>query len=114
MAGFYCKHIGWKGQGEKGGDGGGAHGRKIAEASGEAAVAYGFGGMAVAAEVAVLEGKICGYKDFGVHRRVQDSAVVAYSEGEGFAARGGEVVAYLLDKRELTHRFAGFFHLLGA
>jgi hypothetical protein len=77
-------------------------------------VAYGFGGVAVAAEVAVIEGKVCGYKYFGAGRRVQDGAVVAYSEGEDFASRGGEPSAYLLDKRELSHRLARFFHLLGA
>ena len=114
MTGFDCKHIGWKGQGEKGCDGVGAHGCEVAEASGEAAMAYGFGRMAVAAEVAVLQGKVCGYKDFGIRGRTQNGAVVTDSEGEGFAARGGEVMAYLFDKRELTHRLAGFFHLLGA
>jgi hypothetical protein len=99
LAGFDCEHVGGKGQGEKGCDGGSAHGGEVAEAAGEAAVAYGFGGMAVATEVAVFEGKVCGYKYFGVRRRVQDGAVVAYSEGEDFASWGGETAAYLLDKR---------------
>ena len=60
-------------------------------------MAYGFGGVAVTTEVAVLDGKVCGYKYFGVCRRAQDGAVVAYSQGQGLAAGGGKVVAYLLD-----------------
>jgi hypothetical protein len=73
-------------------------------------VAYGFGWVAVAAEVAVLEGKVCGYKYFAARRRPQDGAVIAYSQPQSFAVAGGEVASYLFDQREFSYRFGGFFH----
>jgi hypothetical protein len=54
--------------------------------------------------VSAFESKVCGYKYFRSARRPQDSAVVADSEGNGFAVAAGKISANLLDQGKFAHR----------
>ena len=93
----FSEHLGGEGEREEGGDGCCAHGGQVAEAARQAAVAYGFGRVEVAAEVAVLEGKVCGDKDLGIRWGAEDGAVVTDAEGDIFL-RGVEIAADLLNE----------------
>jgi hypothetical protein len=76
-------------------------------------VTYGFGWVKIAAEVLVLEGKVCGDKDFVAGWRAEDGAVVTDSQRHGFAVTGREVPANLLDKLEFPDRLERFLHAVG-
>lgn len=95
-----------KSEGEEGGQRASSHGRQIAEASGEATVTYGSGGMKVAAEVAVLETEVGGDENLISTRRTKDGAVVANAEGEAFVPPAGEGAADLFDQGRLSLRLS--------
>lgn len=84
-------------EGEEGGKRSRAHCGKIAQTAREAAMAYGFGGMEAAAEVAALECKVGGDKHFAACGRAEDGAVIADAERDSFAGRG-EGAANLFDQ----------------
>ena len=99
-----------QGKGEEDGDGFGAHGGEVAEATGEAAVSGGLGRVPAAAEVDVFERKVGGDADFVVGPGAEESAVVADAEFDGAGA--GSLAAGLfpdgLDEREFAGESAGF------
>jgi hypothetical protein len=69
-------------EGEKDGEGAGAHGGQIAEPASEGAMTDGLGLVPVEAEVASGDGKVSGNSDFFSGARTEQSAVVADAEAE--------------------------------
>lgn len=98
-----------KSEREEGCEGSRAHGGEVAEATGEATMAYRFGRMEIAAEVAAFESEVSRDEDFRGGRRMEDGAVVADAKGDVFLM-GLEIVADLLDERELAGEFRIFLH----
>jgi uncharacterized protein YegP (UPF0339 family) len=60
--------------------------------------------MKVAAEVPSFECKVRGHKHFRSAGRAQNGAIVANSQGYGFAVSARELTANLVDQGKLTHR----------
>lgn len=98
------EQIGGKSQGEEGGQRRGAHGGKVAETTGEAAMPNRSGWMEIAAEVSVLQAEVGRDQDLVPRGRAKNGAIVANTKGDRMAAGGpcGKRSANLLNQREFA------------